>query len=70
MFQEQMGVPPQRYYQQLRLEQAARLLRTTNCTVAEIADSCGYQNAFYFSTRFKHAFGKSPSFFRKTSAAH
>lgn len=64
LFAEQVGLPPQRYQEQARLQRAAQLLRGTSLSVGEIAAECGYANAFYFSNRFKKAMGRSPVAFR------
>lgn len=65
LFREQIGIPPQQYQEKLRLQWATELLRSSNLSVSEIAEEIGYANAFYFSARFKKAFGKSPAYYRK-----
>jgi AraC family transcriptional regulator of arabinose operon len=64
LFQEQVGQTPQSFCEQKRLNHAAQLLRFTMLPVQEIARECGYENAFYFSNRFKRTLGGSPSQFR------
>jgi len=64
LFREQIGVPPRQYLEELRLQRAAQLLRSTGLPVGEIAAETGYANAFYFSSRFRKMFGKSPSEYR------
>lgn len=49
----------------VRLEIAADLLRQTGLSIADIAEKCGFQNAFHFSRKFKEAFGLSPTIWRK-----
>lgn len=49
----------------VRLEQAVRLLKTTDDKTYIIADKVGYQEANYFSYVFKRKFGVSPSKYRK-----
>jgi len=66
LFSEQIGRSPQQYHEQVRLQRAAQLLRTTALPVQEIAAHSGYDDPFYFSNRFRKAFGKSPSMFRRT----
>ncbi|WP_295803231.1 GlxA family transcriptional regulator [uncultured Microbulbifer sp.] len=61
LFQKELGTPPKRYYRQLRLEKARQLLRQTDMTVLEIAISCGFQSAAYFSAAYRQDFGVSPS---------
>ena len=45
----------------VRMNQAVQLLMDGNHTIAEIASSCGFSTASYFSTAFKDYFGASPS---------
>ncbi|MDX2109278.1 MAG: AraC family transcriptional regulator [Verrucomicrobiota bacterium] len=65
LFREQTGETPQRYAEARRLAHAAHLLRLTQLSIKEIADACGYTNAFYFSNRFRHAQGISPISYRQ-----
>lgn len=64
LFRDQIGVPPRQFLEDLRLQRAALLLRSTNLRIGEIAEGVGYPDAFYFSSRFRKAFGKSPSGYR------
>ncbi|MBO4755210.1 MAG: helix-turn-helix transcriptional regulator, partial [Bacteroidales bacterium] len=45
----------------VRMNQAVQLLMDGNHTIAEVASSCGFSTASYFSTAFKDYFGASPS---------
>jgi AraC family transcriptional regulator, arabinose operon regulatory protein len=65
LFSEQIGMPPQQYLEELRLQRAAQLLRSTGLRIGEIAAEAGYAGAFYFSGRFRKKFGKSPSEYRR-----
>lgn len=65
LFREQVGMPPQQYLEELRLQRAAQLLRTTGLRIGEIAAGAGYADAFYFSSRFRKKFGRSPSEYRR-----
>lgn len=69
LFSEQMGTSPQQYHEKIRLQWAAELLRSSGLPVNEIAAEIGYVNAFYFSARFKNAYGKSPLSYRRGSHA-
>ena len=60
LFRDQVGTSPQRFSERCRLNRAAELLRHGGMTVGEIAREVGFENAFYFSNRFRKAFGKSP----------
>lgn len=52
------------YLTKCRLENARKLLSNTALSVAEISERSGYRDLFYFSKRFKNAFGISPSKYR------
>jgi AraC-like DNA-binding protein len=65
LFKEAVGVSPTDYIQNVRMQQAQRLLLNSGVSVHDIARSCGYPNAFYFSRLFKRRFGISPLQYRK-----
>ena len=48
-----------------RLDRAKRLLSSTNLTVREIGERCGYSNEFNFMRQFKDYVGKTPTEYRK-----
>lgn len=64
LFRAQVGVPPLRYQNELRLTMARELLDTTTMPVAEVADACGYDDALYFSRQFAKLHGQSPTSYR------
>ncbi len=64
IFKETMGVPPLHYIQQLRMDQARRLLADDSLCVYQVAQKVGYSDPFYFSRIFKKATGYSPQTFR------
>ena len=53
------------YLQNIRLEQAKRLLRTTDLRVCDIGCKVGYQDEKHFLKVFRAVTGVSPSAFRK-----
>jgi AraC family transcriptional regulator of arabinose operon len=65
LFRDQVGASPQRFSERCRLNRAAELLRHGGMAVGEIAQEVGFDNAFYFSNRFRKAFGKSPRDFAR-----
>ena len=67
LFRAQVGLSPQRFNERCRLNRAAELLRLGGMTVGEIAGETGFENPFYFSNRFRKAYGKSPRAFAKSS---
>jgi AraC-like DNA-binding protein len=60
------GVSPGRYYSARVIDRACRLLAAdATVTLAEVADACGFCDAFHFSKRFKQLVGVSPTDFRR-----
>ena len=55
------GIATGRFLRNLRMEQAARLLREGKVNVSQVADKVGYTDQAHFSTAFKNHFGMSPS---------
>ena len=55
------GISSGKFLRNLRMEQAARLLREGTVNVSQVADHVGYTDQAHFSTAFKAHFGLSPS---------
>jgi AraC-like DNA-binding protein len=68
-FRSVVGEPPMRYVTSLRLSRAARLLRTSDMTVAEIARKVGYASEESLSRAFKARFHDPPRAFRSRRVA-
>ncbi len=66
IFHDIYGTSPLKYINALRIQQAIKLLVSTDLPITEISIQCGFSDANYFSTKFKEATGKSPMAFRKT----
>ena len=49
----------------LRLDEAKRLMSSTDLTFAEISDRLGYCNAAYFTNIFRDSEGATPREWRK-----
>jgi AraC family transcriptional regulator, alkane utilization regulator len=64
-FRSLVGEAPIRYLSRLRLARAARLLRSTDTTVAEVARRVGYGSEEALSRAFKARFGGAPSAYRR-----
>ncbi len=60
------GVSTGKFLRNLRMEQAARLLREGKINISQIADHVGYADQAHFSTAFKTHFGQSPSEYAET----
>ena len=58
---EMTGIASGKFLRNLRMEQAARLLREGRINVSQVADKVGYNDQAHFSTTFKTYFGMSPS---------
>jgi AraC-like DNA-binding protein len=60
LFRQSTGETIKSYINNLKLEYARKQVETTTYNIAEIAWSCGFQDASYFSKIFKRRFGKNP----------
>jgi transcriptional regulator GlxA family with amidase domain len=65
VFEAALGVGPNAYVQQRRMERAQQLLITTSLSVSEVGRACGYEDQFVFSRIFKKLFGLSPLQYRR-----
>ena len=65
LFREATGYSPIQHLWRMREDTGRRLLRETGLTIAEIADSCGFQNPFHFSRRMRLRYGDSPRALRR-----
>ncbi|OKI62375.1 hypothetical protein A6A27_05160 [Micromonospora sp. CB01531] len=65
VFQRVTGISPGRFLSAIRLQEAKRLLTTTNLTVADISIRVGYNSVGTFSTRFTKSVGLSPTTYRR-----
>lgn len=64
-FKKAEGMSPQKYLNRHRLLQASKLLTNSNYNINQIADLCGFTDAFSFSRAFKNFFGVSPKEYRQ-----
>jgi len=64
-FVELIGEPPNAYLTRWRLQVAARLLRTTDDSLAKIARAVGYTSEYAFSRAFSRAWGVPPGRYRR-----
>lgn len=60
-FTAQMGAPPGKVVETLRLDVARDLLSTSGLSVKDVAGRCGYQNEATFLRRFSARYGITPS---------
>ena len=61
IFYEQLKIPFRTYLGSVRSEYAAKLIKTTNKSLTEIAYECGYISLNTFCRCFKRHFSKTPS---------
>ena len=67
LFKKQMGMSPQDYLINLKMEKTKVLLKDSKKSIKEIAYSVGYTNYVSFVKIFKEKTGISPSEFRCTN---
>ncbi len=60
MFREECGIGVSQYITEKRLNNAQKLLKSTNLTITEISAQCGFCDYNYFSRVYKKRFGISP----------
>lgn len=65
-FKLALGKTPLEYLQEVRLDSARDLLKTTNLSVGEVADKVGYQDTGYFTSLFRKSLSTTPSAYRAT----
>ena len=64
LFRAHMGITPLQFLEQQRMERATQLLSLTNRSIKSIAEEVGFENPFYFSSRFRQNVGVSPRDYR------
>ncbi|CAM3803818.1 helix-turn-helix domain-containing protein [Cohnella lubricantis] len=64
-FKERTGMTFIDYVQSVRIDEACRLLRTTERKIADIASAVGYQDIGYFNKLFRTKTGLSPREYRQ-----
>jgi AraC-like DNA-binding protein len=69
VFTREVGIPPKKYLEKLRMEQALVLLRSTAYTIEEIALTLGYADPYTFAHAFRRYYGMPPGRWRKSAAA-
>lgn len=67
LFRKHTGESMQSWARQVRLREAAMLLRTSGLRVGEVAGLVGYPDPLYFSRAFRRAYGEAPSSFARST---
>ena len=68
LFRQTFSMPPRRYLEHLRIEEAKALLLTSDRPIKDIAAATGYPDPLHFSRRFRARMGRSPQDFRTSQA--
>ncbi|WP_189266926.1 helix-turn-helix domain-containing protein [Streptomyces fuscichromogenes] len=64
-FRDATGQTPVRYVERVRIDHAARLLRSTELPLAEVAAAVGYSDQSHFTRRFRVHTGMTPGQYRR-----
>lgn len=65
IFRRDLGMTPQQYLVEKRMQQAWQLLTQGRLQIQQIAEQVGYTSLAAFSDRFRRHFGHSPRHFRR-----
>ncbi|MGM0878176.1 MAG: AraC family transcriptional regulator [Bacillota bacterium] len=67
-FSKATGIAFQSYLQELRLQFAKSLIKSSELPITEICYACGFNTLTHFNRSFKQKYGKSPRTYRKNKA--
>lgn len=65
LFRRYMYTSPLEYIHKIRMNRAREMLQTTNFSIKEVSDACGFNDQYQFSRLFKKINGCSPRDFRQ-----
>lgn len=65
LFKNSYGTTPNKYIVNKKINHSIKLLTDDKYTISQIAEACGFENVYYFSTVFKKIIGLSPDKYRK-----
>lgn len=60
LFGKYLNTSPKKYFMEMRLERAQKLLLQTEASVTEVAVACGFENPGHFSRVYRSSFGVTP----------
>lgn len=60
LFRKNVGIPPQQYINEIRLQKAKELIQSTSHTITEIARMVGFQDYNNFGRQFQRHYGCTP----------
>ncbi len=61
IFKQTIGISPQKYIINLRMQKACEMMKHGTFSIADISQSVGYKSPYYFSKEFKRIFNLPPS---------
>ncbi|WP_449433981.1 GlxA family transcriptional regulator [Pseudomonas putida] len=61
LFKDQLNTTPQKYYFQLRITEARRLIQNSNASIFDVSIACGFVSCTHFSRSYSAFFGHPPS---------
>jgi PAS domain S-box-containing protein len=64
VFKLHMGISPMKYYTQLKIQEAAKLLNETDIPIARIAEKLNFSNESHFNRTFKQYLSITPGQYR------
>lgn len=64
IFKKQLGMSPQQFLIQVRMDKACQFMKHPDLTISDIARSVGYDDPLHFSRMFRKLKGMSPSDYR------
>ena len=65
VFRSKLGLTPHQFLLRARMKHAAKLLKTTDLSIAQIVSACGYTHAGHFAAAFAKLTGKTPAAYRR-----
>jgi transcriptional regulator GlxA family with amidase domain len=65
-FREATGTTPLQWVLALRMDEARRMLETTDLAIDEIAERCGFGTTLSLRTHFRHRLDTTPTTYRRT----
>ncbi|MHB1156623.1 MAG: helix-turn-helix transcriptional regulator [Phycisphaerales bacterium] len=65
LFKRVLGVGPQQFAIQVKIERARQLLSESDASVGRIAEQLGYRDVYFFSRQFRQVTGMAPSGMRR-----
>jgi len=65
VFQDRFGVTPHQYLRRLRMDAAADLLTSSDLSLSEIADKCGYYDQSHMTNEFRKVKHMPPGAYRE-----